>query len=134
MTTELFIPKPAQAVATTLITEGLPGSHSDVWVATKIPNPRQPRMIRPSRMPGGGLAANGATDRVRLLVECWADDEGDAEDLANVVRAVLNASPGRWALGAFVRHWKEDGGPYSWPDESGQERWQMTGELLLKVG
>ncbi|MFF2026563.1 hypothetical protein [Rhodococcus koreensis] len=132
--TELFIPKPAQLVAAAVVQEGLPSEFADVWVATKVPEPRRPRMVRATRMPGGGLTAHGATDTVRLLLECWGDDEEAAESLANVARAVLKASIGRTVADTFVRHWKEDGGPYPWPDESGQERWQLTGDLLLKVG
>lgn len=134
MSGPLFIPAPATEVAIALVREGLPEGYDGVLVSDEVPTTRPDRMVRLSRLPGGGLAAAGATDVVRLLVECWATDDGAAERLANVVRAVLTASRSRWAAGTFVRHWKEDGGPYEFPDTSGQARWQLTGELLLKVG
>ncbi|MBM4468165.1 hypothetical protein GS502_01340 [Rhodococcus hoagii] len=129
----LFIPAPATEVAIALVRDGLPDECDDVLVSDQVPDTRPPRLVRLSRLPGGGLAAAGATDVVRLLVECWAPDDGTAERLANVVRAVLVASRSRWAVGVFIRNWKEDGGPYSFPDASGQARWQQTGDLLLKV-
>lgn len=80
------------------------------------------------------MAAQGQTDQMFALVECWAATEDDAEDLANLVRAILKSSRSNTVLGTFVRSWKENSGPYRWPDESGQERFQFTGELLLKIG
>lgn len=129
----LFIPKSAQKNAAALIRSLLPDDHSDVWVATKIPNPRRPRMVRATRNPGGGLTDDGAIDVANMLFEVWADDEGAAEDLTSLVRAILKASPGRYALDAFITGWKEDSAAYEWPDTSGQTRWQFSGRLLLLV-
>lgn len=134
MSGPLFVPAPATEVAIALVRERLPDGFDDVLVSDRVPDDRPERMVRLSRLPGGGLAAAGATDVVRLLVECWSMDDGEAERLANVVRAVLASSRSHWAAGTFIRHWKEDGGPYEFPDTSGQARWQLTGELLLKVG
>ncbi|NKU16427.1 hypothetical protein GS928_25855 [Rhodococcus hoagii] len=90
--------------------DGLPDEYDDVLVSDQVPDARPPRLVRLSRLPGGGLAAAGATDVVRLLVECWAPDDGTAERLANVVRAVLAASRSRWAVGVFIRNWKKTAG------------------------
>ncbi|EOM77905.1 hypothetical protein DW322_08835 [Rhodococcus rhodnii] len=134
MSAPLFVPKSATKVAIALVRDGLPGGHHDVLVTDAVPDERPSRLVRLSRIAGGGFTAHGATDTARFLVEVWGDDVDATEDLANVVRAVLRASRSRWAGGAFVRKWNEDTGPYPFPDESGQERWQMTGELLIKVG
>lgn len=133
MAEALTWPAPATAVLATLVRERLPAEFSDVWVGTKIPNPTHPRMVRVSRTAGGGMATHGQTDHVYALFECWADDEDGAEELANVVRAVLKSSPGHWAHDTFIRWWKENSGPYSWPDASDQVRFQFTGEILLKI-
>ncbi|MDV8066390.1 hypothetical protein R4P64_07725 [Rhodococcus sp. IEGM 1366] len=137
MSGDLIIPASAETVLATLIREQMP-AHLDVWVGTEAPNPRRSgvrgRKVRVSRTPGGGMAAHGRTDHVFALIECWADTEDEADDLAAVVRAIMKASRSRTVLGTFVRWWKENSGPYRWPDESDQERYQFTGELLLKIG
>lgn len=134
MSDDLTVPAPATAVLTVLIRERLPSEFADVRVCTKIPNPRPGRIIRISRRPGGGMGDGGHTDVVLTLVECWAATEDDAEDLANLARAILKSARSHTVDGTFIRRWKEDSGPYSWPDESGQERFQFTGELRLKIG
>lgn len=134
MSDDLTVPAPATAVLAVLIRERLPAEFSTVWVGTQIPSPRPARIVRVARTPGGGMAAQGQTDQMFALVECWAATEDDAEDLANLVRAILKSSRSNTVLGTFVRSWKENSGPYRWPDESGQERFQFTGELLLKIG
>lgn len=133
MSDDLMVPASATVVLAALIRERLPTEYSDVRVCTKIPNPRPAHIVRVTRRPGGGMAASGHTDQVFALLECWADTEDDAEDLANLVRAVMKSARSRTVHGTFIRSWKEDSGPYPWPDESGQERFQFTGELLLKI-
>ncbi|MCZ9635157.1 hypothetical protein [Rhodococcus sp. BH5] len=132
----LIVPASAETVLATLIQEQMP-DHLVVWVGTETPNPRtnpgHTLKVRVSRTPGGGMATHGQTDRVFALLECWADTEGEADDLAAVVRAIMRDSRSRTVLGTFIRSWKENSGPYRWPDESGQERYQFTGELLLKI-
>ncbi|OZF05248.1 hypothetical protein CH302_01085 [Rhodococcus sp. 15-2388-1-1a] len=131
--TELAIPKSAQTVAVRAVTDHMPAGFEDVWISDKVPKRRRSRMIRITRTPGGGMASHGATDHARLIIECWADNDDDAELLANTTRAVLRNLIGRTAAGGFIRWWREDGGPYEWPDESGQARWQLTGEMLIKI-
>lgn len=135
--TDLNVPASAETVLATLIREQMP-AHLDVWVGTETPSPRtnpgHTLKVRVSRTPGGGMASHGQTDHVFALLECWADTEDEADDLAAVVRAIMKASRSRTVLGCFIRWWKENSGPYRWPDESNQERYQFTGELLLKIG
>lgn len=134
--TNLLIPASAETVLATLIREQMP-DHLDVWVGTETPNPRtgstNALKVRVSRTPGGGMAPHGRTDHVFALLECWADTEDEADNLAAVVRAIMKASRSRTVLGTFIRWWRENSGPYRWPDESNQERYQFTGELLLKI-
>lgn len=132
--TGLAVPKSAQTVAVQAVTAHMPAEFADVWISDEVPNDRRPRMVRITRTPGGGMAPHGATDHARLIVECWANSDEEAELLANTVRAVLRTLRGRTAAGGFIRSWREDGGPYEWPDESQQCRWQLTGEMLIKVG
>lgn len=56
-------------------------------VSTRVPNPTPPAWVRITR--AGGQDRNLVQTDIRLLVECWAADEGAAFELARNVYAQL---------------------------------------------
>lgn len=138
---ELIVPKPAVAVAISVLTDGLPGAgFSGVFVGSKIPGPRTGQTTLPKRFvrvtrSGGGML-NRVTDNARLLIECWSDDGVDAEALANAARAVLVASHGTKTSFGFVRGGGAvDDGPVDYPDPlvESHERYQFQVSLLVST-
>jgi hypothetical protein len=69
-----------------------------VW-ATRVPDPRPARFGRIIR--AGGAQETVVSDQAQLLVEGWAEAEGDAERICALGRAVLLAQDGR-LFGGFT--------------------------------
>lgn len=65
----------------------LPGVH----VASKIPNPRKPSMVRLEL--AGGYGRNLAVSKRTLIVQCWAESDPAAARLAEKVSALIFAAP-----------------------------------------
>lgn len=126
MTAELILPHPAVVVAVSLMKSVLP---ADVHVSSKMPRTRPEKIVRISR--AGGPMANMVTDAPLLIFECWAISSVDAENLANLVRAELARSQSKTIDGAFIRWYREAGGPadFDHPDVTDMSRWQLSGEL-----
>lgn len=121
---ELIVPHPAVAVTVAYL-----GSRLEVPVAGKMPRTRPAAFVRVSR--AGGVMSNLVTDAPLLVFECWATTGPAAEDLANLVRAHLKQAPSSFAAGAWIRWWREAGGPSEFPDPdvTDMERWQLSGTL-----
>lgn len=83
--------------------------------------------VRCSRV-GGGMV-NPVTDNAAILVECWAETNAEAEELANEARFLLLSSTGKSFAGVFVRWCRERSGPVDFPDVTGP-RYQFVVELL----
>jgi hypothetical protein len=66
--------------------------HADVFVGSKVPDPREPRMAVVRRV--GGVGPNPFVDGPRLQVRVFGSTDEDATELAGLVRALLLASPG----------------------------------------
>jgi hypothetical protein len=128
-------PKPALLAAVTVLAEAF-GEYA--FVSAKLPAYNRPdRFVKVSRV-GGGMD-NIATDAARILVECYAKDVGQVEAMCNTARAALSNASGTTVIAdgqrMFVRCWDETSGPadYLNPEIVEFERWQFTGELLVKA-
>lgn len=100
-------------------------------VATEVPNPRPPRLVKVTRT--GGPAEYPATDRPTLAVQCWAGTSPDASFLCRLVRALVWALPADPTHGADVRKVVEVGGPSFFPDPTTDlPRYQFSVELHTK--
>lgn len=115
-------PKPGMTAAVAILKQ------LNVPVSSRAPKTTPSQYVRVSRA-GGGMP-NMVTDRVRVLVECFADDEVAAEKLCNDARGFLFRSRAGVFGGCFIRGYKETDGPVYFPDEN-KERYQFVGELLV---
>ena len=99
-------------------------------VSTKVNNPRPDKSVRVSRT--GGPRLNVVTDAPQILVECWADNETDACDLARYAHAYMWALPQTDVGGVWVRGVSELGGVQNFPDpDSDSPRYQFV--MVLDV-
>ncbi len=126
--TDLIIPAPALAVVGQLLRPLL----DPIPVQTKMPSPRPPTIVLPSRP--GGTMGNLVTDRPTLSFHCWAPDDPAAEQLANFVAALLKAHQFA-AVGEYTLHGWQEAGRSEFPDSSvtDQARWQVTGTLGISA-
>lgn len=127
--------KPAVLAAITVLSEAF-GDYA--FVSAKLPAHNRPdRFVKVSRV--GGEISNIATDSARILVECYAKDVGQVEAMCNTARAALSNAGGTTVTAdeqsMFVRCWDETSGPTDYPNPEviEFERWQFTGELLIKA-
>lgn len=94
-------------------------------VGTLVPTVRPPRFILVRRL--GGPRRNVVVDAPMLGIECWAESDEAAADLAQVCRAHLHAMTGSVQGGVAVYRTAEAGGPASLPDPlSDQPRYTFT--------
>lgn len=132
--------KPAVLAAVTIL-QGAFGGYASV--STKLPGRNRPeRFVKVSRVGGG--QTDPATDRARILVECFGRDTATAEQMANTARAGLRNSAGVTLhtptqstdrnMTMFVRWYGNETGladlPH--PDILDYERFQFVGELWVK--
>lgn len=126
-------PKPAVLTAITILTEAF-GSYA--VVSAKMPRQRPERFVRVTRIGGG--QDHLATDVARLLIECFAKDTAQCESMCNSVRAALRNARGTTVVTTdgrvSVRGWENENGPVDYPDPDllDYDRWQLTGDLLIK--
>lgn len=128
-------PKPAVLAAITVLTDGF-GDYA--FVSAKLPkNSRPERFVRVSRV-GGGMD-NIATDRARILVECFAKDVAQVEAMCATARTALRNSGGTSVTAdeetIFIRSWGNESGPtdFPHPDILDYDRWQLMGDLTVKA-
>jgi len=127
--------KPAVLTAITILSEAF-GSYA--FVSAKLPggSNRPQRFVRVSRVGGG--QDHQATDVARLLIESFGKDVGQVENMCNTVRAALRNAAGTTVTTTegpvFVRRWDNEQGPvdYPHPEILDFDRWQLTGDLLVK--
>ena len=99
-------------------------------VASKVPNPRPATFVTVRRT--GGPRATRVSDLPQLTVECWAANDIAAYDLANEVRALLEAMADgtKRATNTVVYRYDEFSGPAFLPDpDSEQDRVTWTCSL-----
>lgn len=100
-------------------------------VSTKVGNPRPDKSVRVSRT--GGPRVNSVTDSATVLVECWADSETGACELARWAHAYLWALPQTSVGGSWVRSASELGGVQNFPDpDSDSPRYQFVMSLDVR--
>ena len=128
-------PKPALLAAITILAEAF-GDYA--FVSAKLPaNNRPDRFVKVTRV--GGDLENIATDTARILVECFAKDVGQVEAMCNTARTALRNAGGTTVtaneIAVFIRRFEETSGPadYPHPDIIDYDRWQFTGELMVKA-
>lgn len=102
-----------------------------VPVSTKVPKVRPPRFVTVQRT-GGGMQ-NPVTDRALVAIQCWSNDDLDAESMCIDCEAALFAIVGVPRHGTMLRHCKEVTAPLAFPDESGQIRYQVLVEIDVVV-
>jgi len=121
----------AAALACAVLADGLPAQGFAVPTGTRVPDPRPSAFVRVLRT--GGLRDTPVTDWAQLTVEAWADDEAEAQDLAQMCRALLMGAPGSVVNGATVCAYNELSAPQNLPDPtSAQPRYGFTIRLRLR--
>jgi hypothetical protein len=102
----------------------LPDDGYDIDVFSSVPNPRPTEFVVVERV--GGPRANIAQDSAHLAVDCWSTSDRDAHDLAQIVRARINAMRGTMSEGGAVGRVDELSGPSRNPDPaSSQDRYSF---------
>lgn len=99
---------------------------ADVYVGTKVPNPRRARMVTIRR--DGGAPVDGLLEAVQVGINVWADTEQNVNDLARLVSALLWAAPD----GKPVCRVDVISGAIAIADESGQPLRYQTFEITLR--
>ncbi len=129
MTALILFPDPVET-AIAYLTDLLPDYGETCPVVKQTPSPRPARFVQVFRT--GGPRHNLVVDGAQLTVECWADNDAAAADLASLVRACLHAV--RSDIVGTVTFYKIDelAGPVDLPDpESNQAR--MTWSVIAFV-
>lgn len=94
-------------------------------VHVSVPNPRPARFVLVPRI--GGTEENLVTDAATIGVECWAATPQQAAKLAQLVRALIHALPGKVVEGVPFYRVQEFAGPANLPDPtSDQSRYVFT--------
>lgn len=108
------------------------GTHpGPVTVASQVPNPRPPRLVRIQAT--GGQLRDVAHERALLAVQCW-DQAGEVQagDLARLVTSLLRDWPTDPAHGRTVTTVTATR-PYPFPDpDTSAPRFQTTAEVVVR--
>jgi hypothetical protein len=102
------------------------GFAENVYVSTQVPSPRLTRMVILRR--DGGPRTSVVTERARLGIRVWGESDEVAQDLTQLVRAILGASAGNGP----VRRVDEISGPSYIVEESGQPFRYLVLELITR--
>jgi hypothetical protein len=123
---EVIVFPDAEALLIAYLTAALAAHDwADVVVAVTMPNPRPVRCVLVPRV--GGARRSLVVDAATIGAEAWAATETEAHDLAQLVRGLLAALPGRILDGTVVSRIEELGGPANLPDPvSGHARYTFT--------
>lgn len=133
MANELIVFPDAVAVIRSGLLARLPElGYPSTRVVEIVPTPRpSDPFVRLMRT--GGPGASLVIDRAMVTVETWAENPTDAADLAQAVRAVINAMPGTTIAGVPVYRVVEFSGPATTPDPiSGTPRMSWTVEVSMR--
>lgn len=100
-------------------------------VRSRIPTDRPTAFATVRRT--GGPKRNLVTDQAQVTVESWGPTDEDAHDLAQDIRALLNALPGQIIDGVAVYRVDELSGPADLPDPlSDQPRYSQSFSVALR--
>lgn len=115
---DLIVFPDVEALLATWLRARLAERGRPVPVGNKVPNPRPKSFVTVRRH--GGARSSIVTDVPQVGVECWAESDGDAHDLAQLVRALLHSLPGQTLDGYTVYRLPADqdefAGPANLPD------------------
>jgi hypothetical protein len=131
MTDDLIIFPDATETLITYLTDLLPDYGENCPVVKEVPNVRPARFVQLFRT--GGPRHNLVVDGAQITVECWADTDAEAADLASLVRAALLAV--KSDVVGTVTFYKVDelAGPADLPDpQSNQSRMTWSVIALLR--
>lgn len=96
----------------------------DAPVSGMVPSPRPPMFVRVRQT--GGQASNLVTVEAEFTVECWADDDVTASNLARTAEAIALYMHGD-VDGVWVRNVHSFGGVVNFPDPtSDNPRYQFA--------
>jgi hypothetical protein len=120
---EVLLTPDVEAAAVTYLREKL-GVLADK-VATKVPSTMPAKMVRVSLT--GGSRENLVSEQVQVTVECWADTEILASNLARTAQAHMFAANGSLLGSVWVRRVSSVGGVQLFPDpDTTRPRYQFT--------
>lgn len=120
-----------EALLVTYLTEALTARGDSATVHTKVPTTRPSRFVLVPRR--GGVQRDVVIDDATIAVECWADTDGDAAQLTQLVRALLMALPARGVNGTAFYRYREFAGPQNFPDgTSAQSRYTFTCQISCR--
>lgn len=103
---------------------------SGVAVANKV-LPKKRRMVTVNSGPGTG--SFDTLDDTTLRINVYADDEADAEDLANLVRAIVEASAPLGIIdGDPIVRAKVSAGPVEVPNDTNLFQWYMVANVTRR--
>jgi hypothetical protein len=102
----------------------------DAVVSSVVDNPRPTRLVRVR--PRGGTREDEVLDGSLILIECWAEDEMEASDLARRAAGHFNALSGTFVGSVWVVYADVVGLPADDPDpDTSTPRYTLTGQLVL---
>lgn len=87
--------------------------YTDLIVGTRVPNPRPDTFVQVNRT--GGVQHSFVVDQTQLTIECWALLEEDAQDMAQLIRSIVNAARGTVIYGVPIYNVGNITGPGSLP-------------------
>lgn len=99
-----------------------------VPVSTQVPNPRPDEFVRLSRT--GGPRRTVISDEPQITVDCYADTETRAYEIAASVRAAMNAAP---IIRGDTARVVELSGPQNFPDPSAPSSARYTQSFLVHM-
>lgn len=123
------LPRNAVPVALAILADATP----DIPGYDAIPEPRPAKFYVVTR--AGGEQRNPKMDTPRILVECWAEDSAEAEDMTRPARRAFRNAAGRWFGGGFIYGWGNEQGPtdYNDPEIQDRRRCQFFGDLSIST-
>jgi len=120
-----------EALFQSYLTAELGNRGDTATVHTAVPNPRPNRFVLVPRL--GGQRRNTVVDDATIGVECWAATNGQAQALAQLVRALIHAAQGTTLAGVQIYRVQEFAGPARLPDpESHQARYVLTVSVSVR--
>jgi hypothetical protein len=121
----------ADTVVVTELAARLAARGDTATVTTIVPDPRPSRLVVVFRT--GGARRDQLTDNAQLTIECWEASDTAAHDLAQLVRALINAMPGRLVAGVPVYRVNEAAGPQALPEpNSALARFTWSVQIALR--
>lgn len=122
--TEIITFPDLEAAVVDYLTGELAAFGDDATVDNTVPNPRPARLVRVNRT--GGARTGLVLEDAQLTVDCWDVRADLAHDLAQLVRGLLAAMPGRYPQTVTYRV-HELGGPNNQPDpDTASPRYTLT--------